>query len=120
MRTMKYWLLAALAVSLVGVSVAEEKKDDKKPATIKEIMKKFHSAPKGEQKMCEKFVAGKTTDEETKDILAAYEALGKFKPPKGDEAQWKERTTMLLTAAKDIAAKKEGSQDAFAKAVACG
>jgi hypothetical protein len=119
MRTVKYWLMAALAVSLVGVSVAEEKKEDKKPETIKDVMKKFHSAPKGEQKMCEKFAAGKTTEDETKDILSAYEALGKFKPPKGDEAAWKDKTTALLNAAKDLANKKEGSKDAFSKAVAC-
>ena len=119
MRTVKYWLLAALSVSLVGVSIAEEKKDDKKPASIKDIMKKFHNGPKGE-KLSDKFAEGKTTEEETKAILAAYEDLGKNKPPKGDEELWKQRTTALLNAAQDIAAKKEGAADAFSKAIACG
>lgn len=118
MRKVKYLVMAVLSVSLVGVSIAEEKKEEK-PASIKEIMKKFHSGAKGE-KMCEKFAAGKSTEAETKEILAAYEDLGKTKPPKGDEAAWKEKTTVLLNAAKDLAAKKEGADKAFAKAIACG
>ncbi len=119
MRTAKYWLLAALTVSLVGVSVAEEKKEDKKPASIKEVMKKFHGGKKGET-LADNFAAGKTTEEETKSVLQAYEDLGKNKPPKGEEDAWKEKTTALLNAAKDIAAKKEGAKDAFSKAIACG
>ena len=54
-------------MGVVGVTAAEEKKVE----SIKDVMKKFHSAPKGEQKMCEKFVAGKTTEAENKDILSA-------------------------------------------------
>jgi hypothetical protein len=120
MRTVKYWLLAALAVSLVGVSVAEEKKDDKKPLEIKASMKKFHLAPaKGEDPLCKKFVSGKTSDAETKDILAFYEDLTKAKPPIGTADSWKAKTTALYTAAKDVAAKKDGADDAFKKAITC-
>jgi hypothetical protein len=119
MRNVKYWLLAALAVSLVGVSVADEKKDDKKPFEIKAVMKKFHTAPKGEDPLCKKFVTGKASEAETKDILEAYEGLTKAKAPKGDPDSWKAKTTALYTAAKDVAAKKGGADDAFKKAINC-
>jgi hypothetical protein len=118
MRKVKYLLLAALTVSLVGVSGAEEKKEERKPATIKEIMKKAHAGEK-DDKMCAKFAAGKLSEAEVKDILALYEDLGKNKPPKGDEEAWKKKTAALLAAAKDLAAKKDGGADAFKKAVNC-
>ena len=120
MRAMKYWILAALSVSLVGVTIAEEKAD-KKPATIKEVMKKAHSAPKGEEKMCQKFAAGKLSEAEVKDLVALYADLGKNKPPKGDEDSWKAKTSALAAAAKDLAAnpKKEDSVAAYKKALDC-
>jgi cytochrome c556 len=122
MRIVKCVLLAALTVSLVGVCGArvEEKKPEKEPQTIKAIMGKFHKAPaKDEDPQCKKFLTGKASEAEIKDILAAYEDLGKLKPPKGDADAWKARTTALLTAAKDLAAKKEGAADAYKKAVDC-
>jgi hypothetical protein len=120
MRNAKYCLLAALSVSLIGVSVAEEKKEDKKPLEIKAIMKKAHTpAAKGEDPLCKKFATGKTSEAETKDILSMYEDLAKAKPPKGDEDSWKKKTTALLTAAKDVAAKKDGAADDFKKALNC-
>jgi hypothetical protein len=118
MRTVKYWLLAALAVSLVGVGIAEEKKEEK-PQSTKAIMKKYHYAPKGEDPLCKKFGAGKLSDAEMKEIVAAYEDMIKNKPPKGDEESWKKKTTALLAAAKDVADKKEGAAEAFGKAVNC-
>jgi hypothetical protein len=119
MRMVKYWCMAALAVGLVGIvgfGMAEEKD---KPKTIKVIMKTFHSAPEGEDPLCKKFMTGKTSAEETKNIVAAYEDLGKNKPPQGDEDEWKEKTKALLAAAKDVAAKKEDAPAAFKKAVSC-
>jgi hypothetical protein len=115
MRTVKCLVLAALVFALVGVGVAEEKKD----LSIKEVMKKFHSAPKGETPVCGKVAGGKASEDDLKAIISGYEALTKATPAKGDEASWKEKTTALLTAAKDVAAKKEGAADAYKKAVNC-
>jgi hypothetical protein len=121
MRTLKFCLMAALTVSLVGVTGAEEKKEEKKdgPAAIKAVMKKFHSAPKGEDPICKQFLMGKASETDIKALLAGYEDLGKNKPPKGDEEAWKKRTTALLSAAKDLAAKKDGAMDAYKAAVNC-
>jgi hypothetical protein len=119
MRNAKYWLLAALAVSLVGVGVAEEKKEDKKPLEIKAIMKKAHTAPKGEDPLCKRVASGSSTEAEAKDLLALYEDLAKNKPPKGDEESWKKKTSALVSATKDIVGKKEGATDAYKKALNC-
>jgi hypothetical protein len=119
MRTVHYWCQAALAVSLVGIvglGMAEEKD---KPKSIKVIMKTIHTAPDDEEPLVKKFTAGKTSDEETKTVIAAYEDLAKNKPPKGDEELWQRKTTAILAAAKDVAAKKEGAPAVFKKAISC-
>ena len=118
MRMGKVGLLAALAAGLVGFTMAEETKD--KPKTIKQIMKTAHSAPKGEDPLCKKFGAGKTSDEENKTIILLYTDLTKDKPPQGDADVWKEKTTALLAAAKAVAAKDKGAADSYKKAVNCG
>jgi hypothetical protein len=118
MRTVKCWSLAVLAVSLVGVSGAEGRKEEG-PQPIKAIMQKCHNAPKGVDPLCKKFLTGVASADEVKDLLAGYEDLGKNKPPKGDPEAWKTRTAALLSAAKDLAAKKEGAADAYKKAVDC-
>ena len=47
-------------------------------------------------------------------IAGLYEDLGKNKPPKGDEAEWKKKCEALVKAVKD------GDKDAFKTAVGCG
>jgi len=116
MRAMKYWIMAALTVSFVGISGAEEKKE---PQAVKAVMKKFHSAPKGEDPICKQFLTGKASEADIKLLLVGYEDLGKNDPPKGDKDGWKKKTTALLAAAKDLAAKKDGAMDAYKTAVNC-
>ena len=116
MRALKYCLLAALTVSLIGVSVAEEKK----PLAIKEIMKKAHQPPaKGEDPLCKKVVTGKASDAEAKELLAYYEDLAKNKPPMGDADDWKKRTSALVSSVKLVVDKKDGATDAYKKALDC-
>jgi mono/diheme cytochrome c family protein len=62
---------------------------------------------------------GKATAEEKKQLVEFYVALAANKPPKGDEASWKEKTAALLAAAKDAEAGKEGAGAALTKAVNC-
>lgn len=120
MRIGKYMLMAALAVGLVGASYAEDKgKEEPKGPTIKDVMKKCHSAPKGEDPLCKKFLTGAATEAEIKTILACYAALPGGKPPRGEADSWKTKSTALVSAAKDLAAKKEGAADAYKKAVDC-
>jgi hypothetical protein len=100
-----------LALGWVAMSVAQ---DAKPKYTIKEVMKNAHKS-----KLNEKVAKGMAKEEEVKALIEYYEALAANKPPKGDEAAWKEKTAALLAAAKDVAAGKEGAGAALMKAYNC-
>jgi Na+-translocating ferredoxin:NAD+ oxidoreductase RnfG subunit len=93
--------LALFTLLLAGMS-ALVYADDKPKYTIKEVMKNVMA--KG--KLKDKFVDGKATDAEKKELVEYLTALGQNKPPKGDDASWKEKTGALLAAAKDGSADK--------------
>lgn len=96
-------LLVACAVVAFGwcaVALASRAAEDEKPKhTIKDVMKNAHA--KG--KLRDKVAAGTASDEEKKLLVEYYEALAANKPPKGDEASWKEKTAELVAAAKAAA-----------------
>jgi hypothetical protein len=103
-----------IAFGWVAFSLATGAEDAKPKHTIKEVMKAVHKSG-----LMKKVAEGKATDEEEKALIENYEALAANKPPKGDEASWKEKTTALLAAAKDAAAGKEGAGAALMKAYNC-
>ena len=79
---------------------------------IKEVMKTYHKAPKGTDPVCKKALDGKASAEELKKLVASYKVLAAAKPPKGDAASWKEKTTKLLSAAQAL---EKGEADAASK-----
>ncbi len=87
---------------------AEDAKDD----AIKKVMKTCHKAPKGEDPICKKAADGKATPEEIKKLVAGYKVLIDAKPPKGDVASWKEKTSKLLAASEAL---EKGEADAVKK-----
>ena len=78
----------------------------------KEFMKKFHKAPKGVDPVCKKATDGKVSAAELSQLVAGYKAMCSAKPPKGDEASWKEKTGKLLEAAMAL---QKGAADGAAK-----
>lgn len=78
----------------------------------KEFMKKFHKAPKGVDPVCKKATDGKASAAELSQLVAGYKAMCSAKPPKGDEASWKEKTGKLLEAAMAL---QKGAADGAAK-----
>jgi mono/diheme cytochrome c family protein len=103
-----------IAFGWVALSLATNAEDAKPKYTIKEVMKSAHKAG-----LPKKVADGKATAEEKKQLVEFYVALAANKPPKGDEASWKEKTAALLAAAKDAEAGKEGAGAALTKAVNC-
>jgi hypothetical protein len=99
-------VITLAACWLASTSVAEEEKDKPK-MTIKEAMK-LHK-----DKLNTKFQEGKASKDEKEKLLEAYEAMGKNKPPKGDEKDWKEKCDALVKAV------KADDFEAFKKAVDC-
>ncbi len=90
---------------------------DKAKHSIKEVMKACMA--KGGPGLCGKVAGGTASDEEKKQFVEYIEALGSNKPPKGEDASWKEKTSALLAAAKDCAAGKSGATDALKAAANC-
>lgn len=104
-------IFSAVVLALAGtwlVAVADDKDKDKPKLTIKEVMK-FHK-----DKVHEKYQQGKASKEDVEKLTEAYEALAKNKPPKGDDASWKEKTEAIVKAIKD------DDKVAYKKALNCG
>jgi hypothetical protein len=98
-------LLAGSAL-ISGVNAAEGSNP------TKQFMKVFHKAPKGVDPVCKKAADGKASPDELSKLVAGYKAMCTAKPPKGDEASWKEKTVKLLEAAQAL---QKGTPDGAAK-----
>ena len=98
----KLSIAAGLASLVVLLGAAQEYK------SIKEAMEATH---KGKESLVAKIRDGKGTDEDNKKALAVWEFISSQKPPKGDEASWKSKTSALVAAAKDLVDKKPGALD---------
>ena len=101
-------MAAALAVSFLVTNLHAAKGDN----ATKKFMKEFHKAPKGVDPVCKKAVDGKASKDEISKLVAGYKAMCSVKPPKGDEAGWKEKTGKLLEAAMAL---QKGTADGAAK-----
>jgi hypothetical protein len=103
-----------VALTAAVVSAAE---DDKPKYTIKEVMGKAHKG--GADSLAQRIIAGKGTDSEKKELVEYYTALGKNKPPKGEQKSWDDKTKALLDAAKEVQDGKDGGTDNLKKALNC-
>jgi hypothetical protein len=90
---------------------------DKAKHSIKDVMKACMA--KGGPGLCGKVAGGTASEEEKKMFVEYVTALAANKPPKGEDASWKEKTSALLAAAKDCAAGKAGATDALKAAANC-
>jgi hypothetical protein len=110
---MRKVLVAVLVVAggWIAVGMSGEAQEGQPKFTIKDVMKQAHA--KG--KLRDKVAAGMASDEEKRQLVEYYEALAANKPPRGDEASWKEKTAALVKAAKDA---QGGNHDAL-KMVDC-
>jgi hypothetical protein len=79
-------------------------------------MEKAHDKDSG---LYKKIVDGKATDAEKKELVILYTELGKNKPPKGDAKSWKDKTTALVSAAKEVVDGKEAGVKDLKKAANC-
>lgn len=107
--------IAALALGAFAWSVQAADAD----SVIKQGMKAYHKAPKGVDPTCKKALDGKATPEELKKLVECYAAIAKAKPPKGDEASWKEKTGKLLAAAQSLQKGEAGAAAKYKDAVNC-
>jgi hypothetical protein len=115
---MKKWIAGCVVLAVVfGGLKALRAADD---LTIKDVMDKAHKpAAKGKPTLLQKAISAKGTAEDKKMLLELYEALGKNKPPKGDEDDWKKRTDAIVAAAKDLVDGGKGAAGKLTKAANC-
>jgi len=119
-RRLTFTLAASAAALLAGTALvwqsqAAEGKND----PIKQVMKIYHKAPKGVDPICKKASDGKASPAELKNLVAAYKTLTTTKPPKGDEASWKEKTSKLYAAAQALASGAPDGAAKYKEAVNC-
>jgi hypothetical protein len=103
---------------LLGLLACDKKplsdENDKPKHTIKEIMALAHK--KG---LMKKAILGTATADEKKALVDYYIDLARSEPTKGGAESWKEKTTALVKAARDVEAGKPGAGVALRKAVDC-
>lgn len=99
---------AVLALAATTVFAAESK--------IGTIMK---TVMKGDTSTYKTVCLGKGTDADAQKLVNCLKGLAGTRPPKGDMASWNEKTTALIKAAEDVAAKKPGAATALQKAGNC-
>lgn len=113
--------LQILSLTIAGVlsaallSTAAEGED----GPIKEAMKKYHKAPQGTDPVAKRAAQGKATKQELKDLAEGYRKMAKAKPPQGDEASWKEKTSKIVAAATALERGEAGAVDKYKEASNC-
>ncbi|MBA4064142.1 MAG: hypothetical protein C0501_10600 [Isosphaera sp.] len=123
-KTIRRGLTAALGVAAVLTASGaggQDKKDEKLP-DIKEIMQKGHKATDNYLAQIKAEVKGEKWEDagtHAKLLNAFGEALGKNKPPKGDDKSWKELCEKYASNTKAVLAAVE-KKDAAAANKALG
>lgn len=118
-KVIKATLALGVACTVMAVSISHAADANKPKYTIKEVMKELHKAPQGTDPVCKKASSGTASKEEIAKLVEYYKSLPANKPPQGDEASWKTKTTALLKAAEDLQAGKPDAAKAYGTAVNC-
>ena len=121
MRFVKFAVPALAAVGLLAGLALSRAAADKPKYSIKEVMQKAHKDDKDNNvvSIVSKIKAGTASDDEKKQLVELYTALGQNQPPKGDTDSWKSKTDALLTAAKEVADGKDAGVGDLKKAADC-
>jgi hypothetical protein len=86
---------------------------------IKDAMKFAHKAPQGEKKLSDKIIDGSAPEADVKKTLDLYKAMVDTKPPKGEQAAFKEKVQKLIAATEDVVEKKPDAAAHYKEAVNC-
>jgi hypothetical protein len=110
-RFLTVTVLAAVATSIAFAV------EDTNP--IKDAMKFAHKAPQGEKKLSDKIIDGSAPEADVKKTLDLYKAMVDTKPPKGEQAAFKEKVQKLIAATEDVVEKKPDAAAHYKEAVNC-
>jgi surface antigen len=113
-KTRTIWALFVTSLFIVAAGVGVAADSNAPQYTIPEVMDMAHK--KG---LMKKVASGQGSAEDAKTLLAMYQALAANTPPKGSEADWKERTAALIEATKAVIDNKPGAGTDLTKAANC-
>ncbi len=105
---------AAVAAIITSLALAAEETNP-----IKDAMRFAHKAPKGEKKLSEKIVDGTAPEADIEKALSLYKAMADTKPPKGDQADFKDRVAKLVAATQEVVDKKPDAIAHYKEAANC-
>jgi hypothetical protein len=105
---------AVLAAIVTSLAIAAEESNP-----IKDAMDFAHKAPKGEKKLSEKIIDGIAPEADVEKALSLYKAMADTKPPKGDQADFKDRVAKLVAATQEVVDKKPDAVAHYKEAVNC-
>lgn len=97
------------ALLLIGASAPQA-------GSVHDIME---AANEGKNSLYDRVAGGKGSAEEARKLADLYQALPGLKPEKGDAKSWKDKSTALAAAAKDVADKKPGALERLKTAANC-
>lgn len=118
MKPTRYCMALFAAASLTvnaGLLMAAEG-EQKTPKDIHDVMEWAH---KGRESTAAKVRDGKGTPDEVDTLLRFYKFMATQKPPQGEEASWKEKTSALVAAAEKLKKKEPDAVETYKKAVNC-
>jgi hypothetical protein len=119
-NSLKLTFIACLATIIVSSAIVRQiQAADGKDDPIKQVMKIYHKAPKGVDPICKKASDGRATPTEIRNLVAAYRTMSAAKPPKGDDASWKEKCAKLLAGAEALASGAPDGAAKYKEAVNC-
>jgi cytochrome c2 len=117
--TSKLTAICAVALLAMGLTAFQSRAADPEETAIKKFMKTYHKAPKSVDPVCKRAADGKASADELNNLIAGYSLMASSKPPKGDDASWKEKTGKLLGAAKSLQKGEPGAAASYKAAVDC-
>jgi len=110
----RFLTVSALVAVATSIGFAVEQTNP-----IKDAMDFAHKAPKGEKKLSDKILDGTAPEADVKKTLELYKAMLDTKPPKGEQAAYKEKVQKLIVATEEVVEKKPEATAHYKEAVNC-
>lgn len=120
-RITKYFSSIVAAMAVTGLTLTafadhHEEGDKKNPKDTHDVMEWGHE---GKDSIAARVKGGNGTPEEIDLLVIYYKVMAKSKPPEGDMASWKKKTSALVKSIGDLQAEKPNALAEYKDAVNC-
>ena len=115
-RRIQTKIIAASILAAVGFAPLALSAANKPKYTIKEVMKEIH---KGDDNIGKRAIKGQASKEDITKMVEYYASLPLNDPPRGDKADWLERTTAMVKASQDLKKGAVGAIEHYKQVTDC-